>query len=164
MNGNDRWQVRAGALLAGVMAMLLGGCGESMPGKDVTVRSGYSFAGGAFQAEVAAIGLERLGYRVPSPAYVDASVLHDALRDGDMQLHLSYWHPLEVGFAHRFGGDALVERAGSMVRDVRHGYAIDRATAEAHGITNIDRLQDPELAKLFDADGNGMADLFGCNR
>ncbi len=43
------------------------------------------------------------------------------------------------------------------------GYLIDKKTAEAHNITNIAQLQDPKIAKLFDADGDGKADLTGCN-
>ena len=40
---------------------------------------------------------------------------------------------------------------------------IDKATAEKYKITNIDQLRDPRLAKLFDHDGDGKADLTGCN-
>lgn len=43
------------------------------------------------------------------------------------------------------------------------GYLIDKATAEKHAITNLGHLQDPELAALFDKDGDGKADLIGCN-
>jgi glycine betaine/proline transport system substrate-binding protein len=43
------------------------------------------------------------------------------------------------------------------------GYLIDRKTAEQYNITNIAQLKDPAIAKLFDADGDGKADLTGCN-
>jgi glycine betaine/proline transport system substrate-binding protein len=39
---------------------------------------------------------------------------------------------------------------------------MDKATAEANGITNMEQLQDPEIAALFDSDGNGKANLIGC--
>ena len=43
------------------------------------------------------------------------------------------------------------------------GYLIDKKTAEKYHITNIEQLKDPEIAKLFDSNGNGKADLTGCN-
>ena len=36
-------------------------------------------------------------------------------------------------------------------------------TAEKYGIKSVDQLKDPKLAKLFDSDGDGKADLAGCN-
>lgn len=43
---------------------------------------------------------------------------------------------------------------------------IDRATAEAHGIPSLEDLRDPEIAALFDTDGDGQTDFTdftGCN-
>ena len=40
---------------------------------------------------------------------------------------------------------------------------IDKKTAERYQITNLAQLKDPQLAKLFDTDGDGKADLTGCN-
>ena len=44
------------------------------------------------------------------------------------------------------------------------GYLIDKKTADQYKITNIGQFKDPKIAKLFDADGDGKADLTGCNR
>ncbi|MEM0980047.1 MAG: glycine betaine/L-proline ABC transporter substrate-binding protein ProX, partial [Cyanobacteria bacterium P01_H01_bin.58] len=40
---------------------------------------------------------------------------------------------------------------------------IDKATADEYGITSMEQLQDPEIAALFDSDGDGKANLTGCN-
>jgi general L-amino acid transport system substrate-binding protein len=45
----------------------------------------------------------------------------------------------------------------------RQGYLIDKSTALAASITNLEDLQDPEKAAFFDNDGDGKADLIGCN-
>ena len=43
------------------------------------------------------------------------------------------------------------------------GYQIDKKTAEKHQITNLNQLADPKIAKLFDSDNDGKANLTGCN-
>ncbi len=43
------------------------------------------------------------------------------------------------------------------------GYMVDMATAEELGITNLGDLKDPEIAAAFDQDGDGKADLIGCD-
>ncbi|MEZ9794638.1 glycine betaine/L-proline ABC transporter substrate-binding protein ProX, partial [Vibrio splendidus] len=52
---------------------------------------------------------------------------------------------------------------GQYVSGAAQGYLIDKKTAEKYNITNIGQLTDPKIAKLFDADGDGKADLTGCN-
>lgn len=39
---------------------------------------------------------------------------------------------------------------------------IDKKTAEQYHITSIDQLKDPQIAKLFDTNNDGKADLTGC--
>lgn len=41
---------------------------------------------------------------------------------------------------------------------------IDKKTAEQYHITSIDQLKDPQIAKLFDTNNDGKADLTGCTR
>ena len=41
---------------------------------------------------------------------------------------------------------------------------MDKATADANGIVDLSDIGDnPAVAALFDTDGNGKAELFGCN-
>jgi glycine betaine/proline transport system substrate-binding protein len=57
-----------------------------------------------------------------------------------------------------------LEAVGYIVkRGALQGYLIHKATADAHGIDNLADLKDLRLARLFDADGDGKADLIGCN-
>ena len=50
-----------------------------------------------------------------------------------------------------------------MEENALQGYMIDKATAEKYDITSLDQLADPEIAGLFDSDGDGKANLLGCN-
>lgn len=43
------------------------------------------------------------------------------------------------------------------------GYLIDKKTADEYKITHISQLSDPKLAKLFDSNGDGKADLVGAS-
>jgi glycine betaine/proline transport system substrate-binding protein len=61
------------------------------------------------------------------------------------------------------GGDDKFYRKGQYVSGAAQGYLIDKKTAEKYNITNIGQLKDPKLAKLFDANDDGKADLTGCN-
>lgn len=54
-------------------------------------------------------------------------------------------------------------RQGTYVAGAAQGYLIDKQTATRYGITNLGQLKDPALAALFDGDGDGKADLVGCN-
>jgi hypothetical protein len=40
---------------------------------------------------------------------------------------------------------------------------VTKATADEHGITHMDQINDdPALAALFDPDGDGSANIYGC--
>jgi glycine betaine/proline transport system substrate-binding protein len=60
------------------------------------------------------------------------------------------------------GGDKVFYREGTYVTGAAQGWLIDKKTAEKYHITNIEQLKDPKLAKLFDTNGDGKADLTGC--
>jgi glycine betaine/proline transport system substrate-binding protein len=70
---------------------------------------------------------------------------------------------LHQEFFENSGGDDALERTGTYIANVLQGYKIDQATAEEYGITSLEQLQDPEIAALFDTDGDGKANLTGCN-
>jgi glycine betaine/proline transport system substrate-binding protein len=109
-------------------------------------------------------GLEELGYEIDTPLELgEYGSLHVALANGDADFTAVHWRILHESFFENSGGDEDLERLGVFVENVLQGYLIDKATAEEHGITNLEQFQDPEIAALFDTDGNGTADLTGCN-
>jgi len=117
-----------------------------------------------FQHFILFEGLEELGYEVEDPLELgEYGSLHVALANGDADFTAVHWRNLHQAFFENSGGDEDLERLGVYVADVLQGYLIDKATAEEHGITNLEQFQDPEIAALFDTDGNGTADLTGCN-
>ncbi len=116
-----------------------------------------------FQHFVVELGLEALGYEVEPHLEAQFPAMHLALGQGDADYTAVHWNPLHEAFYAKAGGDAALERVGSLIDDAAQGYLIDKKTADEHGITNLGQLKSPEIAALFDSDGDGKADLLGCN-
>ncbi|MBT0960009.1 glycine betaine/L-proline ABC transporter substrate-binding protein ProX [Denitromonas sp. IR12] len=153
-----------GAALALTAAFSLGAFAAEMPGKGVTVQPlKSSIAEETFQTELVMQGLKDLGYTVQPIKEIEYAAGHVALANGDATFMADHWDPLHVDFYERAGGDEKLFRQGVYSPGALQGYLIDKKTAEKYGIKSIDQLKDPKLAKLFDADGDGKADLAGCN-
>jgi glycine betaine/proline transport system substrate-binding protein len=52
-------------------------------------------------------------------------------------------------------------KVGVLIRECLQGLLVDKKTADKHGIKTIGQFKDPNIAKLFDNDGDGKADLTG---
>lgn len=131
-------------------------------GEAVTIgRTTYLNATGV-TAEIAALGLTKLGYK-PSIRTLDTAALLLAVQRGDIDLAVGInWPQLEPSVRAVEDKVVLVGQGGIEGGGL-NGYMIDKATSEKYNITNIEQLKDPELAKLFDADGDGKANLVNCN-
>jgi glycine betaine/proline transport system substrate-binding protein len=135
-----------------------------LPGKGVTVRPVYNgIVEELFQHEVIFIGLERLGYKVAPIMEVEITTMHIAVGQGSADFCASHWDPLQTAMYTKGGGDKVMEKVGVLADGALQGYLIDKKTAEKHGIKSLDQFKDPKVAEIFDTDGDGKADLTGCN-
>lgn len=134
-----------------------------LPGEGVSVTPGYSVLEELFQTEIVNIGLEELGYTVEPGRELEYATLHVDIANGGITYTAAHWEKLHEEFFANSGGDDALERTGTFISNVLQGYKIDQATAEEYGITSLEQLQDPEIAALFDTDGDGKANLTGCN-
>ncbi len=116
----------------------------------------------AFQTLLVSRALEQLGYRVEKPSEVDYNVGYTSLASGDATFTAVNWQPLHDDMYNAAGGDKAFYRQGTYVTGAAQGYLIDKKTAEKYHITRIDQLKDKKLAALFDANGDGKADMTGC--
>lgn len=131
---------------------------------QVTLRTAHSnWIEEHFQTEIVKIGLERLGYQVETPQEIDYPALYISLANGDLDYSVVYYIPGHKVFFENAGGEAKLEGVGLLTPDGVQGYQIDKKTAEQYNITNLEQLKDPKIAKLFDSDGDGKANLVGCN-
>ena len=137
---------------------------ESMPGKGIEIQPlKSSIAEETFQTELVMKALEALGYTVKPIKEVEYPTAHIAIANGDATFMADHWNPMHADFYKNAGGDAKLSRKGVYSDNAAQGYLIDKKTADQYKITNIGQFKDPKIAKLFDADGDGKADLTGCN-
>lgn len=135
-----------------------------LPGKGVTVKPlKSSIAEETFQTLLVMKALERLGYDVEPINEVEYATGYVAIANGDATFLADNWDPLHADFYTKAGGDAKLYREGVYSSGALQGYLIDKKTADQYKITRIDQLKDPKLAKLFDTNDDGKADLSGCN-
>ncbi len=156
-----RW-LRAGAAAAAL------GCTAAMaadlPGKGVQVLPlKSSIAEETFQTQLVMKALQKLGYDVQPIKEVEYPTAHVAIANGDATFMADHWNQLHADYYKNAGGDAKLYRKGLYIANNAQGYLIDKKTADAHKITNLGQFTQPEIAKLFDNDGDGKADLTGCN-
>ena len=135
----------------------------ALPGKGVKVLPlKSSIAEETFQTLLVMKGLEKLGYDVQPIQEVEYPTAHIAIGNGDATFMADHWNPLHADYYKNAGGDAKLYRRGTYSGNAAQGYLIDKKTADAHGITNVEQLKDPKIAQLFDTNGDGKADLTGC--
>lgn len=134
------------------------------PGEGVSVTPIFpSIAEERFRGELAMAGLRELGYDVKEPKETEYPTMMVALAYGDADFTVHLWDKLHDTFYQKVGGDDALVKAGDVIPGVLQGYLIDKKTAEAHNIKYLTDLKKPEIAKLFDTNGDGKADLTGCN-
>ena len=152
-------------LIAGCMALGVSAAAQAndQPGKGVSVQPlQSSIAEETFQTLLVMKALTQLGYDVKPIREVEYATGHLALANGDATFLATHWDPLHDNYFHNSGGEARLWRDNTYSGGAIQGYLVDKKTADAHGITNLSQLADPAIARLFDVDGDGKADLTGC--
>jgi glycine betaine/proline transport system substrate-binding protein len=152
------------AVLLTLCLWTTGSQAADLPGKGITVQPlKSSIAEETFQTLLVKKALERLGYEIKPIKEVEYATAHVAIANGDGTFLADHWDPLHSDFYTKAGGDDKIYREGIYSPGALQGYLIDKKTADQYKITHIDQLKDPKLAKLFDTNNDGTADLAGCN-
>jgi glycine betaine/proline transport system substrate-binding protein len=139
------------------------GYANEKPGKGVKVQALHSpISEETFQTMVLNEALTHLGYEVEDTKEVDYSAAYTAIANGDATYLAVNWFPLHNSMYANAGGDKVFYRQGHYIKGAVQGYLIDKKTADKYNIKNIEQLQDAKIAKLFDTDNDGKADLTGC--
>ncbi len=119
---------------------------------------------GRFQAEVVKQLLEEIDYQVNEPQTLKNEDFYLAAARGDVDFWVNGWFPLHQSFWQNEEIDHNLTIIGTQVKQgAIEGYLIDKKTANKLNIRTIADLQTPKVAKVFDRDNNGKADLIGCN-
>ncbi len=150
-------------ITAAALALAVGAAqAAEMPGKGITVQpvEGTNLEE-KFQHQILYRALEALGYEVADPQEVEYQTIHLALGTGDGDFTTVHWDPLHAAFFEESGGSAAMTKVGDYIQGALQGYLVDTVSYNA-GVKNLGALKDPAVAKRFDADGDGTADLTGC--
>ncbi len=152
----------------GLIVAACGGETEELverPGEGTTVSMARAnWDTGYFQAEVYRQLLGELGYEVtdPTDAEMAPDVFYPLLGSGDFDFWVNGWFPIHDTF---ISDAAAVSVIGNQIpAGGLQGFFIDAATADEFDIKRLDDIADDvALAQVFDLDGDGRADLMGCN-
>ncbi len=140
------------------------GAEAAQPGKGVTVRPmGVGRPDHQIIYEALFIGLEKLGYTVGEMQIGTYPTIHLSLGQGDADFTAVHWDGLHLAYYDKSGGDKTLQRLGPMYEKAGQGYYVDKKTADKLKVTNIKQMEDASVRKMFDADGDGKANLTGCN-
>ncbi|CAM3536448.1 glycine betaine/L-proline ABC transporter substrate-binding protein ProX [Rouxiella silvae] len=158
MNKKSLWAVAALTTFSAASTFA-----ADLPGKGVTVTPIQStISEETFQTLLVDKALEKLGYTVQPIREVDYNVGYTTIAEGDGTFMAANWKPLHDNMYEAAGGSKKFYREGTYVTGAAQGYLIDKKTADKYHITNIAQLKDPKIAKLFDTNNDGKADLTGC--
>jgi glycine betaine/proline transport system substrate-binding protein len=141
---------------------------SELPGKGIKVHAMHSsIAEEKFQTLVINEALKALGYEVLPIDEVAYAVIYQTIAQNKAAKDVFYtavnWTPLHDAMFEKAGGEKAMYRKGAYVSGCAQGYLIDKKTAEKYHIKYINDLSDPKIAKLFDSNNDGKADLAGCN-
>ena len=147
----------AAALLLGILPTQ-----ATPPGDGVEVHPARpTWDTGWFYTEIYSEALRQLGYKVAEVKTLENPVFYQAVAQGDVDVWFDGYFPIHDQYKKLFEGKArpigYVIKGGSI-----QGYLIDKKTADAHNIKYLEDFARPEIAKLFDSQGTGKADLVAC--
>ncbi len=149
-------------LLAGVTSAVV--ASSLFAAKVTAVKT--NIAEEAFQMEIVSAVLEKMGHEVTTTNDINYDIAYQEIANnskGDSVYFLaSAWFPLHDSKLKAVE-DKVKKFDTNFVANCAQGYLVDKKTADKYGIKYYNDLKKPEIAKLFDLNGNGKADLTGCN-
>lgn len=84
-----------------------------------------------------------------------------AIARGEADLWTDSWQPNQKKLKEKYA--ETTESLGMVYGDCFEGWMVPKWVSEQYGITSVTDLDGPEMAKLFDVDGDGIGDLLGCD-
>ena len=87
-------------------------------------------------------------------------VVFEAMDTGSMHVHPEVWLPNQANLNEKFVDMRGTVRMNPNGVPAFQGYCVTRATAEQTGITRVADLADPDMAKNFDSNGDGMGEVW----
>ena len=143
----------------------------ALPGEGVSVTMARgNWIETNFQNFVVQLLLEELGYDVTDPEEIAPATFYPAAAQGDYDLWASAWPFNHTPFLESESPDGgtlgdRVQYTGTMMASgALQGLLVDIPSVEQFGFTTLGELLDnPDAVAHFDSDGDGRADINGCD-
>ena len=87
-------------------------------------------------------------------------VVFEAMDSGSMHVHPEVWLPNQANLNQQFVSDKKTVRMNPNGVAGDQAMCVTKGTAERTGIANLSDLTDPEMAKNFDTDGDGLGEIW----
>lgn len=157
-----RHAIRGMAVALGLAMLAAPAAAQPLPGDGRTIRYAQSDSlGGNYVADQILItGFRRLGYEVATIP-MGVTLFFQAAAQGDVDVMGGINFPQREAAYEQVKDRLALVGEGSIAEGGINGYLIDKKTANAQGITRLDQLQDPKIARLFATDGK--AGLVSCD-
>ncbi len=121
----------------------------------------------AFQMQVVVEILKKMGHTVKISNDLEYAIAFQTIannaKSDDVYFMAAHWDPIQTNMIKGAGGKEKLAIFSSYISNCATGYVVDKKTADKYNIKYISDLDDPKIAKLFDSNGNGKADLTGAS-
>lgn len=87
-------------------------------------------------------------------------IVFEAMDSGAMHVHPEVWLPNQQNLHDTYVKDKATVVMNPNGVEAFQGMCVDKATADANGIKSIDDLTNPDIAALFDSNGDGKGELW----
>ncbi len=87
-------------------------------------------------------------------------VVFEAMDSGSMHVHPEVWLPNQSNLHDKFVKEKGTVSMNPNGVSAFQGMCVTKYTAEEHGVSKISDLTDPDIAKLFDTDGDGLGEIW----
>jgi len=139
------------------------------PSHDETPRDTITIARptwdtGWFQTEVFRLLVQDMGYPIAPAQTMQANEFYKAVENGSVDFWVNGWFPLHQPLVERQNRNNNIKTVGYEVRrGALQGYLVDIQSINQFNLQSLKQLKNPQIARHFDKNGNGKADLIGCN-
>ena len=162
------WKVITQFVTISLAACFIGDLGLHAQGQmneEETIRiARASWDTGWFQTEVFRLLAEDMGYSVAPAQTMAVDEFYGKAASGEVDFFVNGWFPLHHELIRQPGRRENIEAVGYEVeKGAIQGYLVDTKSADSLGLESLSQLSDPDIARHFDLDGDGKADLIGCN-
>ena len=121
----------------------------------------------SFQMQIVVEILKKMGHTVKISNALEYAIAFQTIsnnyKSDDVYFMAAHWDPIQSNMIKGAGGLDKLAIFSKYIKNCASGYVIDKKTADKYNIKYISDLNDPKIAKLFDSNDNGKADLTGAS-